>query len=167
MKLHQPAAHPEPPPSLSTPQSSTNQQLMLNPPLPPSTPQTSTNQQLTLNPPLPPSTPQTSDNQPQTNPAPGQFLSVEELITIHTVSTSRGNFAANVNCRIISEEERMACNVNGAKGKAALDPVKVAFIKKITFQQFLLKSDELERKTWKNCVTAIDEVNRRLNQNKK
>ena len=60
----------------------------------------------------------------------------------------------------------MGSNVSGVKGKAVLDPVKVAFIK-VTFQQYPLKSDESEKKAWKKCVTSIDEVNRRLNQNKK
>ena len=63
----------------------------------------------------------------------------------------------------------MENNVSGVKGKAVLDPVKVAFmiLKKVTFQQYPLKSDELEKKAWKKRVTFIDEVNRRLNQNKK
>ena len=61
----------------------------------------------------------------------------------------------------------MGSNVSGVKGKAVLDPVKVAFIKKVTFQQYPLKSEESEKKVWKRCVTSIDEVNRRLNQNKK
>ena len=50
----------------------------------------------------------------------------------------------------------MGSNVSGVKGKAVLGPVKVAFIKKVTFQQYLLKSDELE-KVWKKCITSIDE----------
>ena len=63
----------------------------------------------------------------------------------------------------------MENNVSGVKEKAVLDPVKVAFmiLKKVTFQQYPLKSDESEKKAWKKCVTFIDEVNRRLNQNKK
>jgi hypothetical protein len=100
------------------PQTSINRQPTLNPP-----PQTATNQQPT----------QTFGNQPQTNPAPVQFLNADELITIRTASTSRCNFAVNANRRIVSEEKRMANNVSGVKGKAVLDPVKVAFIK-VTFQ---------------------------------
>ena len=61
----------------------------------------------------------------------------------------------------------MGSNVSGVKGKAVLDLVKVPFIKKVTFQQYPLKSEESEKKVWKRCVTSIDEVNRRLNQNKK
>ena len=60
----------------------------------------------------------------------------------------------------------MGSNVSGVKGKAVLDLVKVPFIK-VTFQQYPLKSEESEKKVWKRCVTSIDEVNRRLNQNKK
>ena len=41
---------------------------------------------------------------------------------------SRRNFAANVNCEVLSEEERMTSNVSGSKGKDELDPIKVAYV---------------------------------------
>ena len=54
----------------------------------------------------------------------------------------------------------MKSNVNGTRGKLELDPVKVSFIRKVTFQQYPLKSDEREKKAWSDCVTSIDEANK-------
>ena len=43
----------------------------------------------------------------------------------------------------------MISNVSGIKEKAVLDPIKVAFIK-VTFKEYPLKSDELERRRGRN-----------------
>ena len=61
------------------------------------------------------------------------------------MSSFRRNLVANVNRRIISEEVKMTSNVSGSKGKNKIDPVKVSFIKNVTFQQYPLKSDEQEK----------------------
>ena len=72
-----------------------------------------------------------------------------------------------MNRKVLSEEERMTSNVSGSKGKDELhvDPIKVAYIKRVTFQQYPLKGNEREKKVWSNCIISIDEVKRRLNQN--
>ena len=161
----EPAVPPaNPPPTLSAPEISGDQPRVQPPPapltapgdqqLPPSAFASSGDQQ---HPPPPPTTPK-ANNLPQ-------FLSAEELIAIRTASVSQRNFAANVNCKILSEEERMTSNVSGSKGKDELDPIKVAYIKRVTFQQYPLKGNEKEKKVWSDCIISIDEVNRQLNQN--
>jgi hypothetical protein len=56
-------------------------------------------------------------------------------LTAIPIKAKNSNFAANINRKILSEEERMTSNVSGTKGKNELDPIKVAFIKRVTFQQ--------------------------------
>ena len=77
------------------------------------------------------------------------------------------NLAANLNRRLFSVTERAACNVKGKlrKGKLVADKIKI--IKEITFRMFPLENKETMDAAWKTCVTAIDEVNRRLNKTKK
>ena len=77
------------------------------------------------------------------------------------------NFAANLNRRLFTVAERIACNVRGKLGKSMLDPERVKYINEITFSMFPLESKETEKTAWSACVTAIDEVNRRLNKTKK
>ena len=77
------------------------------------------------------------------------------------------NFAANINRRIFSFTESSMCNVRGKLGKGKLDEEKVEYIKLVAFRMFPLESKETEKTAWNACVTAIDEVNRRLNKNKK
>ena len=76
------------------------------------------------------------------------------------------NFAANINRRIFSFTERSNCNVRGKLGKRKLDEEKVEYIKRIAFRMFPLESKETVKTAWNACITAIDEVNRRLNKNK-
>lgn len=68
------------------------------------------------------------------------------------------NFAANINRRIFTAEERSVSNVRGKLGK---DPDRIQFIKNVTFKLFPLEGKETEKSAWNACVTAIDEVNRR------
>ena len=77
------------------------------------------------------------------------------------------NFTANLNRRLFTVAERIACNVRGKLGKRMLDPERVNYINEITFSMFPLESRETEKAAWSACVTAIDEVNRRLNKAKK
>ena len=66
--------------------------------------------------------------------------------------------------QIFSLEERKTSNVNG-KNKRQVDPTKIAFVQKVTFQQYPIKLGiETERKACSACVEAIDEANRRLNR---
>ena len=161
------------PPSTFTPLAASGDQQILHPPPTPSVHATFSDQQSVQPPPTPPVVGTSGDQQrppppPMTNnlQTTPQFLSAENVIAIRTASVSRRNFAANINRKILSEEERMTSNVSGTKGKNELDPVKVAFIKQVTFQQYPLKGNEREKKAWSDCILSIDEVNRRLNQNK-
>ena len=77
------------------------------------------------------------------------------------------NFSANLNRRLFSIAERAACNVKGKLGKGKLDADKIKDVKEITFRMFPLENKETMDGAWKACVTAIDEVNRRLNKTKK
>ena len=56
-----------------------------------------------------------------------------------------------------SIHERKTSNVN-EKNKNQLDPVRIRFVTKVTFQYFPLKGDESDRKAWRSCVEAIDEA---------
>ena len=58
------------------------------------------------------------------------------------------------------------CNVRGKLGKGMLD-AEVEYIKLIAFRMFPLESKETEKPAWNACITAIGEVNRRLNKIKK
>ena len=82
-------------------------------------------------------------------------------------SSSRMNFAANINRRIFSFTERSMCNVRGKLGKGMLDAEKMEYIKLVAFRMFPLESKETVKTAWNACITAIDEVNRRLNKKKK
>ena len=77
------------------------------------------------------------------------------------------NFAANLNRRLFTVAERTSSNVRGKLGKGMLDPERVKYVKEITFSMFPLESKETEKTAWSACVTAIDEVNRRLKKTKK
>ena len=77
------------------------------------------------------------------------------------------NFAANINYRLFSISERTLCNVRGKLRKGMLDQQKVEYIKLLAFRMFPLESKETEKVAWNACITAINEVNRRLNKSKK
>ena len=124
---------------------------------PPPATGSSNQQQPRMPPATPPTTPASSSIQHS------DFLTAEDMISIRISSSSRRNFATNVNRQIFSEEERMTSNVSGTRGKLQL---KVAFIKRVAFQQFPLKAEERAKKAWSDCIEAIDEANRRLNRKK-
>ena len=127
---------------------------------PPPATGSSNQKQPRMPPATPPTTPASSSIQHS------DFLTAEEMISIRISSSSRRNFATNVNRQIFSEEERMTSNVSGTRGKLQLDSAKVAFIKRVAFQQFPLKGEERAKKAWSDCIEAIDEANRRLNRKK-
>ena len=68
-----------------------------------------------------------------------KFLVLREGVLLEPGCASRRNFAANVNHRILSKEERMISNVSGSRGKNEVDPVKVAFIKGVPFSEKKIK----------------------------
>ena len=94
-------------------------------------------------------------------------ISSDVIMNIRYVSSSRRNFSANLNRKIFTVAERKLSNVNGVLGKSQVDPDKVVYIRKVTFQIYPLSSKEIEASAWSNCIAAIDEVNRRLNNTKK
>ena len=73
-------------------------------------------------------------------------------------SHSVANFAAKLNCKIFTLEERKQCNVSGSHEKKKFDPQKILAIQNATFTTY--PTDMLL--IWKNCTKAIDEINRRL-----
>lgn len=94
-------------------------------------------------------------------------LASDVVMKIRYVSSSRRNFSANLNRKIFTVAERKVSNVNGVLSKSQLNPDKVAYIRKVTFRIYPLSSKEIEASEWSNCIAAIDEVNRRLNNTKK
>ena len=77
----------------------------------------------------------------------GEFLSANKLLNIRTSSSSRRNFATHVMRILFSIHERKTSNVNW-KNKDQLDTIRIGYVKKVTFQHFPLKGDEIERKVW-------------------
>ena len=66
---------------------------------------------------------------------------------------------------VFTVAERTQCNIRGKLGKGMLDKDKIDYIKLIAFRMFPLESSkETEKAAWNACITAIDEVNRRLNK---
>ena len=93
-------------------------------------------------------------------------LNSDVIMNIRYVSSSRRNFSANLNHKLFTMDERKMSNVNGVLGKSKLDPVRVQYIRKVTFQIYPVTSKESEAVEWSSCISAIDEVNRRLNSKK-
>ena len=100
----------------------------------------------------------------------GEVLSIpldsNVIMKIRYISSSRRNFSANLNRKTFTMAERKVSNVNGVLGKSKLDPDKVKYIQKVTFQIYPLSSKESKATEWSHCISAIDEVNRRLNNSK-
>ena len=83
------------------------------------------------------------------------------LQCIRIQSSSTKKFAAKLNCEVFSKEERMKLNVAGTHGKQKLDVSKIAAIKDATFAVY--PTDVKQQPTvWRDCMKAIDEMNRRL-----
>ena len=95
-----------------------------------------------------------------------ELLTLDQVMRIKNMSSSRMNFAANLNRRLFTEEERAASNVRGKANKQMLDVKTVDYIKKVTFRLYPLESSEKEKTAWNACVIAVDEANRRLNKKK-
>ena len=71
-------------------------------------------------------------------------------------------FAAHLNQRSFSVEERRTSNVSGTKSKKRFDTHWINVIKKVVFQHFPIKPNETKEQAWKHCVTAIHSLNRKL-----
>lgn len=74
-----------------------------------------------------------------------EYLSVDEILRIKHGSSSRMNFAANINRWIFSFTERSMCNVRGKLGKGKLDEEKVGYTKLVAFRMLPLESKETEK----------------------
>ena len=83
------------------------------------------------------------------------------LQTIKLRSNSIANFSAKLNCEVFSKEERMKSNVAGTRGKEKLNSSKIAAIRDATFSMYPTDVRQ-QHVVWKECIKAIDEMNRRL-----
>ena len=88
----------------------------------------------------------------------GQFMG--EALVLKRASCSVGNFAAKFLNVVFKSEELVNRNCTGTRGKMALDPGKIAVIKKYVFK-FYPCAPAQEESTWRKCVVAIDEFLRR------
>ena len=88
----------------------------------------------------------------------GQFMG--EALVLKRASCSVGNFAAKFLNVVFKSEELVNRNCTGTRGKMALDPGKMAIIKKYVFK-FYPCAPAQEESTWRKCVVAIDEFLRR------
>ena len=85
-----------------------------------------------------------------------------EVEMIFKESSSRKNFAARLTKRAFTEEERKRSNCHGKRGKDRLDPTRLGIVRRLTYYYYPLKQGQSEESDWlKECVKAIDEVNRR------
>ena len=83
------------------------------------------------------------------------------LETVKRESHSVAKFAAKLNCKIFTLEERKQSNVSGSHEKKKFDPQKILAIQNATFATY---PTDMKNKSliWKNCIKGIDEINRRL-----
>ncbi|XP_020909675.1 uncharacterized protein LOC110247561 isoform X2 [Exaiptasia diaphana] len=84
---------------------------------------------------------------------------------IKSKSCSIGNFSTNLVKLLFTKEEIHNKNCSGTRGKKALDPDKLAFVKYCTFRLYN-KCDTFEQESiWrKKCIVSIDEYLRRGNR---
>ena len=89
-----------------------------------------------------------------------QYISPEELTQIKCKSCSIGNFAVQLLRHIFTQAELDNKNCTGTRGKEAVDPDRLRFVKDTVFDVYAIASDE-KLNTWKHCIRAIDEYLRR------
>ena len=90
-----------------------------------------------------------------------ELLTPSELTPIFMKSCSRKNMSVHLTRRLFSEKVRMTSNVSGRK-KRQLDPKIITYIKSTAFRYFLSSHSDIT-KEWAECIVAIDESCRRLN----
>ena len=83
----------------------------------------------------------------------GKFMG--EALVLKRASCSVGNFATKLSIVVFKSEELDNHNCTGTGGKMALDPGKMAVIKK--YVKFYPCAPAQEESTWRKCVVAIDE----------
>ena len=64
---------------------------------------------------------------------------------------------------IFTKEERLTSNVKGVLGKNKFDTNKIAFVQKLTFENFLCSAVD-HKKCWAKCIKAIDSSSRTLSR---
>ena len=113
-----------------------------------------------------PHTPSEPKNKPSIFPTvehtPDINLSNLKAAAIRSKSCSRKNYATNLAREVFTVDERSTHNVSGACGKPQLDPDKIEFIKRLSFEHFPLSNSENSHKAWQDCVKAIDSASRSL-----
>ena len=105
-----------------------------------------------------------SDNENDAAPLPAvravQYISQEELTQIKCKSCSIGNFAVQLLRHIFTQSELDNKNCTGTRGKEAVDPDRLRFVKETVYDVYAISADE-KLNTWKHCIRAIDEYLRR------
>ena len=74
--------------------------------------------------------------------------------------TRRSLAAAMVN-QLFDTETRLKSNVRG-RGKDKLDPRKIEYVKRKSFQLFPSARDSDIKKDWDDCIVAMDDKGREL-----
>ena len=87
-----------------------------------------------------------------------------DLSKIRRKSCSRGNFAKNLLAKIIPEEEWIKSNVHGKRGKEAISPHIVNYVKQCSFYMYPLESNESMEQAWGFCVRSMDTGARQLRE---
>ena len=72
----------------------------------------------------------------------------KDLTEEHCKSNSQKNFAVRIFRRIFTKEEQKGANCTGTRGKAKLDPDKLAKVRQYTYQYFPLEPGVNEEKDW-------------------
>ena len=78
-----------------------------------------------------------------------------DLASIKTQSSSHMNFTVRLLKILFEPHELAGKNVQGMRGKAKLNPEKIAKIKKHVFEYFPCSPSEVERQ-WRDCRKSID-----------
>ena len=79
-----------------------------------------------------------------------------------------GHFATMIVKKIFPEEEREGKNYTGSPGKASLDPVKLEHARRLVFRYYNTPDtpDSERNKSWKICISRMEEMLRRKSRNK-
>lgn len=106
-----------------------------------------------------------SDNENDVPPPPvrkvlPEYITQEELTQIKCKSCSIGNFAVQLLRHIFDQNELYNKNCTGTRGKEAVDPDRLRFVKETVYEVYAISSDD-KINTWKHCIRAIDEYLRR------
>ena len=89
-----------------------------------------------------------------------EYITQEELSQIKCKSCSIGNFAVQLLRHIFDHSELDNKNCTGTRGKEAVDPDRLRFVKETVYDLYAISSED-KINTWKHCIRAIDEYLRR------